>query len=441
MLKHLLFALSVTSALSMPSLAGAMTIADSVAHAVATHPQVKVSEAEKAGADNGVWEQRAAFFPTVSVNSQFGHMTANNETTRDNTGGESNSWSGDGTITVTESLFDGFGNLNRYRSAKDRFQSAEYDWQGTSEDVAIRTARAHLNLMRTKELVDLAAKFLSDVETRRKNISLMVKEGAADEAELLQAEEILMIAKNAKLGYEESFRQAEADYIEVSGGMPENAMEIGDPLWNAFLPATIDDAVAHGSKENPRILAAGKLSAAAAKQTAAEKASFAPRLDAEMSYTKQDQLDRLGGESTTAKAMLKLGWNFSTGGAQFARVERSRQQEVESAAKKQGVMRSVEREVRQKYASMIIVDEQFNLLTERLDSSKKILKNYTAQYEGGKQSNLQLIAANSKVFEAATSRTDAKYRQLFTRFELLNAIGVLRDSLGVSTTVEVNYKG
>ena len=89
-------------------------------------------------------------------------------------------------------------------------------------------------------------------------------------------------------------------------------------------------------------------------------------------------------------------------------------------------MRSVEHGVRQKYNSVIIADQQFALLTERESASKKILANFIAQFEGGKQTNLQLIAANSKVFESRAATTDAYYRRILLRFELLNAMGRLR---------------
>lgn len=442
MLKKFIFALSLSTALSFPVIAQAAGVSDSVAQALSSHPQMKAGEASRAGADRNVWEQRSGFFPMVGVSGETGRLHIDDKTTRANTASQGGyaSWMGDGKITITQPIFDGFGTMNRFRGAEDRYSAASYDLNGTAEDVAIRAVRAHLNLMRTKELLTLASKFLSDIQVRRKNIALMVKGGAADEAELLQADEIQTAAQNAKLGYEDSFRQAEADYIEVSGGMPDAVLEVGEETWNTFIPATLEDALARGAKENPHILAADKMTNSMAKELDAEKASLAPHLDAEVSYMKQDQLDIVGGESTDARAMLKLAWNFSTGGGQFARIEKSQQQHIESFAKKQSVMRQVERDVRQKYSSMQIVDKQLPLLTDKAGASRRILENFTAQFEGGKQSNLQLIAANSKLFDAQTSLTDVRYRQLLTRFELLNAIGVLRNALGVAKA-GVSQKG
>jgi adhesin transport system outer membrane protein len=430
MLRKFIFALSVSTAICLPVVSQAATLSDSITQALSSHPQIKAGEASRAQADNNIREQRSAFFPTIGIDGEAGHQTNNDIDTRSLTSdaGTADSWYGRGTATLTQPLFSGFGTVDRVLGARDRYRAAAYDLEGTSEDIALRAARAHLNLMRTKELRALASQFLSDIDSRQKNIALMFKEGAADEAELLQANEIQAAAKNTRLGYEESFRQAEADYIEVAGGAPDASLELGEATWNALIAPTLEDAVANAVSESPRIRAAEKISAALTNETKAEKSALAPRVDAALSYMKQDQLDVVGGEASSARAMLKLGWNFSTGGGQLARIEKSRQQQAEALAKRQGVMRSVEYGVRQKYTSMEIADQQFALLTDRETASKKILENFLAQFEGGKQTNLQLIAANSRLFESQAARTDAYYRRVLTRLELLNAMGRLRDA-------------
>ena len=80
---------------------------------------------------------------------------------------------------------------------------------------------------------------------------------------------------------------------------------------------------------------------------------------------------------------------------------------------------------------MAIVDQQFNLLRDRETAATKLLENYKSQFEGGKQSNLQLISATARLFEARAGRADAFYRRLLSRFELLEAMGSLRPAFGL----------
>lgn len=424
--------LTVTTALSLSCTSYAATLSDSVSQAIGHHPKMQAGQAAREAARKNIWEQNSAFFPTIGVTARTGRVNADDDTTRVNTGADAYSWLGEGSVTLTQPVFAGFSVVNRVQAAKDRFSAADDELGGTAEDIALKAARAHLNLMRTRELLDFASKYLSEIQSRKDNIQLMVKEGAADEAELLQADEILMAAKTTRLGYEEAFRQAEADYIETVGEAPAETLEFGEAAWDKLLSVTMDEALVAASADNPRLTGADSIVAAMGRDADAERGSLYPRVDAEMSYLEKDQHDNLGGEMTNAQAMLKMSWNFSTGGGQLARVAKGLEQQRGAQAKRLETLRSIERDVRQKFTSMQIVDQQFALFTDREAANEKIVENYLSQFEGGKQSNLQLISANSRLFESRAAKTDSYYRRLLSRFELLSAMGRLSKAFGAA---------
>jgi TolC family type I secretion outer membrane protein len=432
MIRNLTLALGALVALALPGLSQAATLADSVSEAMGSHPAIAAKRATVDAASDSVREQRSAFFPTVGVTGRFGRTHEDDDTTRVFTGGFADSWLGEGTATVTQPLFTGFTNLNRLDAAKERQKSALFDLSSSTDDVALRAARAHLNLMRTHDLLDIAKMYMDAIQGRRDSIDLMVKEGAADQAELLQAEEVLMAARTTRLGYEESFRQAEADYIAAVGASPDATLALGPRSWDRMVPPTVEQAVSSGLSSNPQIKAAERLVEALGKDAAADRGSMIPRLDAEVSATDRDQKEELGGELKNVQGMLKLSWNFATGGGQIAHVDKDLSARREASAKREDARRTVEHDVRQKYNSMTIIDQQYDLMRDREKADAQIVANFTNQFEGGRQTNLQLINANARLFEARASRSDAYYRRLLARFELLNAMGVLRESFGLS---------
>jgi adhesin transport system outer membrane protein len=443
MIRRFVFALSLSTALCAPLYAQAETIADTVNQALETHPQIKAGTAALAAADKNVNAQRSGYFPVLALDDESGRLHNDDMTTRADTAsaGPSSSWKQQETVTITQPIFTGFAVENHVGSAEDRYSAATYDLTGTEEDVALRAARAHLNLMRTKELLDAADDYLSNIESRSKNITAMVKEGAADAAELLQADEIAAAARNTKLGYEESYRQAEADYIEVAGTVPVRKLEFGEARWEKIIPASLDGAIAYATRKNAHVLAADKLAEAAGRDKDAEKSSLLPHVDAEMSYLKDNEKFDVGDFTSDAQAVVKLSWNLEMGGGQRARIDKLGDEQNEALAKRDEAVRTVEHDTRQKFTSMQIVDQQLTELTEREEASKKILQNFLAQFEGGKQTNLQLINAHSKVFEAKAARIDASYRQLLSRFELLNVMGRLREAFGDDKLPDANKKG
>ena len=245
--------LSCTAAPAM-----AATLADSVNYAIANHPKISAEKAAKDAAVSNIKEQRAAYFPTVSVNSSAGGLRADDETTRANTGGDARSWFSEGTATFSQPVFAGFSNMNRIGAAKDRLASSSEDVSTAEEAIALAAARAHLNIMRTREMLNTANGYLNDIRERRQRIDMMVKEGAANEADLLQAGEIVMAAQTSLLQYEEAYRQSEVEYIEAVGFLPTGALRFGGSEWVKLIPPTLDDAIRVAHAHSPRLLAAGK---------------------------------------------------------------------------------------------------------------------------------------------------------------------------------------
>ena len=131
----------------------AATLAESVAEALKTHPAIMAKQADDAAAQEGVRESKSGFFPVVSANGRAGRVHADDDTTRAATGGADQSWLGEGTLTLSQPIFDGFGTWSRYQAAKERKNVADMDVENESEDLALRAARAHLNVMRTREMM------------------------------------------------------------------------------------------------------------------------------------------------------------------------------------------------------------------------------------------------------------------------------------------------
>lgn len=405
--------------------------------ALASHPAVQSKKAAEDMAAEYLREQKSSHFPVVGATARTGHLDQDDDTTRALTGGSASTWLGEGSVTLTQPVFAGFGNVERVAAARDRSAAAKFDSGFAGEDVALKAARAHLNLMRTRELLNLATEYQKHIEDRKTSVALMVQEGAADEAELLQADEFLMSVRTARLGYEEGFRQAEADYIQAVGAPPPGKLEFGKPSWDALIPPAMEDAVARAVQESPRVQSADSIVSALAHEAEAAKSSLFPQVNAELSYLKKDQDEDVGGELASAQAMLKMSWSFATGGGQMARHRRGLDERRAAQARREDERRAVERDVRQKYTSMQIVDRQFALMKDREEAAEKLVQNYMVQFEGGRQTNLQIIYANSRLFDAKGSRTDAFYRRLLARFELLNAMGRLRQALQAEAVAPV----
>lgn len=84
----------------------------------------------------------------------------------------------------------------------------------------------------------------------------------------------------------------------------------------------------------------------------AERATLYPDLSGEVSYFKKDLADIIGGEVVDERALLRLNWAFSTGGAQLAKIRQSVYREAATKAKGEDMANQLEREARKAYAEM-----------------------------------------------------------------------------------------
>ena len=292
--------------------ASAASLAESVELALKTHPSIVASREAGKVAKETVRESRSGFFPTLSINSKAGRVHADDDTTRGATAdnGSAQSWLGEANITLTQPVFDGFGVWNRYGAAKERSGAAAFDTDAEAEDLALKVARAHLNMMRTRELLASAYEYMESIQKNRDSISLLVREGAADAAEQLQADQIMMAAQATKLGYDELYRRADADYIEAVGQQADDALSLGNSKADSFLPKSADDAIVLAAAQHPQLKSAAAQAVAYARDANAEKSTLLPRVDAELSWMERDQHDDLGGEATNGQAMLRLSWGL-----------------------------------------------------------------------------------------------------------------------------------
>ena len=294
-----------------------------------------------------------------------------------------------------------------------------------------RAAQAYIGILRAQEVLRTVTDYRQTLEGYQDRIHLMVEEGAADESETAQARNMLLLLEDTKVEYEGQRQAAFVNYMEVVGSMPSGDLErprFAEPL----LPA-LEDAVLYARQNHPLILAARKDMEAAGYDTEAETATLWPDLDGELSYLKRDQKEEIGGEATDARALLKMSWAFSTGGAERSRIRRSRSQQSEALAQSREQIRQVEQEVRLAYAELDTSRQQLELAQERQEVTQELFDAYEVQFEGARIRLLQLMQSDNQLFSARLNTINADYRYLLAQYAVLGSLARLEES--VSTDV------
>ncbi|PZQ48677.1 MAG: transporter [Micavibrio aeruginosavorus] len=427
-----LYAIASVLCLLTWSEAQAETLRDAVTAAIVSHPAVDIANAQRDAASEAESEEFSNLFPEISTTATGGRMFGNNATSRGLTvsRGEAYSWLWEGNASITQPIFNGFETYNRIDAARAREGASELTLADAKQGLALRAAQSFFNVMRAQEAYNKTVSYQDRIKDYLKRIHGMVEGGAADASEEAQAKNIQAQLENSVAEMEGQVKLALADYAEATGSMPSGELqETEAPKDQGF--SDMQEAIEFASKNHPLILSAHKNLEAEDDEVSAEKGVLLPDLDGELSYLKRDQKEEIGGEVVDGRAVMRASWNFSTGGAQLARIRKAKAERSEALARTAQAQREIERDIRKAYAEYETAEKQKELNARRATVTKELFDTYTKQFEASKVRLLQLMQAENQVFTTELEQINSNYRLKMAEYSVLASAGRLLDALNI----------
>lgn len=422
-------------------LAKAESFQDALTAALNYHPSVDAVTAARQSLEDKKVEEWSAQFPEINVNATAGRVYGDNATSRglSVTRGAGYSYLWEGSAAVTQPLFDGFETEERIEAAEDRLRSANLEIYDVRENLALETAQAYFDVMRSKEALDMIKEHNQQINDYHDRIVIMVDEGVSDTAELKLAEDITILLDNIYEDYNAQYLQAQAVYQQLTGDRPSGHMSL--PEWDhTYFPATLKDAMGI-LKAHPALKAAEYSISASEHDVEAEKSTFYPDVDGELSFLKKDLDDIIGGEVTDARAVVKMNWNFSTGGAQYARIRQRQAAKFETEAQRRDLERQLAQTLQQAWVEYESAERIADNMGRRKQINQELFDTNQTQFEGAQIRLLQLMQSENQYFQTRLEYINAKYRQKLSELAVLAALGELQETMGVNAPdVEYVYK-
>lgn len=433
MINRSFLSLLVLGVCAHSSNAHAQSLRESLVMALENHPSVESAMAAVDISNQERREEFSGYFPEVSINANAGRIFGDNSTTRglSVTRGEAYSFTSEASINVRQMIFDGLETTSRVGAAKARRQSANVDVLDVREQLSFVTVQAYINVVRSRKALAMIARHAERVDDYMNRIKTMVDEGAADEAELQQAKDIRVILDGIQADFEGQVSAAEAQYYEATGQFPDENLQDPVPFGLDELKeaaADIDSIV----ETHPSVVSAHYGTHAAEHDINAERGTLFPDLDGELSYLKSDKKDVIGGELVDAKALVRLSWNFSTGGADLARLKRTKFAHKESIAQLKELERQIERDVRLALSELETSEKQLDLLGQRQSLNAELFKTYESQFEAARINILQLMQAHNQLFNTKLETMNGRYRFVTAQYGVLASMGQLQNKMNIA---------
>lgn len=410
----------------------AESLGQAVEAALNNHPSV---EAAIANRDATIYERRermSDLLPKLNVRGTGGRMYGDNSTSRglSVTRGAGYSYLWEGSVTMSQTLFDGFETYRRIDAAESRRGAANQNILDSRETLTMSVVLTYLDVLRGRETLVMMENHHKKIEDYRQRIREMVDSGAADETIAVQANDIQVQLENTIANIKGQVAGAIAAYQELTGHVPETSMSLPE-VPHDRMPENIDLAVDIAKQSHPMLQSAIMEEQAAEYDADAEKGTLYPDLTGELSYLKKDQADIIGGEVVDAKAIVRMNWNLSLGGGDIARMKGKERRAYEAKAQRAELERKLEKEVRKSWADMQTSKIQLALMNKRRELNENLLETNKAQFEVSRVNLLQLMQSENALFNSKIALLNADYRYIASQFVTLANIGKLQDALHV----------
>lgn len=429
-------AFGVAMAVMAPAAYG-QSLKDAVEQTLQTSPDILMDARYRQSTDEAVKNARGGYLPKVDLLLGTGREWSKNSSTAP---GDLSLTRREGTLTLTQMLFDGFGVSSEVERNRARVESAANKVAGTSEQVGLQAVEAYLEILRQHELVELTKQNLTVHERTYDQIKIRSESGIGRKADLEQISARLALAKANLTAAETNLRDAQTNFLRVVGANPVNLSKPDAPD-HGVLPKTLEETVQLAFDNNPTLKSAMADVEAAEAQNKAAKSLLYPRFDLELGAGQNKNLDGVRGENDERYAMLRMRYNLFRGGSDTARVNETAHLSSQAREIMHRTQRQLEQSTRLSWNAMVSARERLPLLKQHADSSAATRDAYTKQFGIGQRTLLDLLDSENEHFTASSNHVTGQYVELFAQYRVLADMGQLLNALGVKPIEETMLAG
>ncbi|MBF0424985.1 MAG: TolC family outer membrane protein [Magnetococcales bacterium] len=421
--------LGLAAALALAQPGAALNLPDAVSRAVTTNPEARAALENHHAVEQGVQAARAGYLPTVDLSTALGREYSDNPTTRG--AGEQGVGlnRGESGIKLSQMLFDGQATRSGVAASASRAAAAGFGYDQVAESVALAAAEAYLDVLKQRELLQLA----SDNVALHKRILTQVRgrvtSGSGNEADIQQTESRLALADATMSALEGSLENALSRYYQVVGEAPTGLIP---PVQHAErLPRTLEDALRDALANHPAILIATRELEAAQAQQEGAKSGYWPKVNLEMSANANDNVGGVAGYAKAMAALLRLDYNIFRGGGDDARKEEALRRGNQAREQLELARRHVEEGVRIAWKAYLVSQSRISHLERHQAVSKKVAAAYHEQFQKGHRSLVDVLNAENESMSARSALRTEQYTLMASSCRLMAAVGHLRTYLEI----------
>lgn len=402
-----------------------VTLKEVAQQAVLNSPEVTSKWHNYKAAEEEIGVARGGFFPRIDASAGVGReslktpATNTNDYTRSNYG-----------LSLNQMLFDGFATYNEVKRLDKARLVRYYELLDASEATALEAARAYLDVLRYRFLVNLAEDNYVQHKATHEQLLRRTQSGVGRRVDLEQAGSRLALAEINLTTETANLHDVTARYQRLINAQPPGTVIPPSQLSNG-LPANTKDAQATLYKKNPTLLAAVENVESAERDSAVRRSAYSPKLDFR---ARTDNIDNYLGEDgkrTQNVAELVVNWNLFNGGSDRAREKQYVERRNLALDLREKACRDTRQTLSIAYNDVLRLKDQANYLATQVALLEKTRDAYRDQFNVGQRSLLDLLDTENELLSARRNAVNADSDLSLAYLRTYAGMGTLLEYLGL----------
>lgn len=406
----------------------AVSLRDSVEKAVNNNPDIIAEKKNQEAYRKYVDDREGLYLPTIDleayletseIKKDFDDATPDTKTDEDGY---------NAAIIFRQYLYDGGATPSQVEEMKHQESSNKHRSFYAIENTVLETVKSYTGLVQSDEKLALT---YGMIKTNEENL-VTAKEKEEISGEVLETYQV-----SSKLNFitdkyieEQDIKETGiATYLKYVGESPKG--DVCRPVIDeSKVPATLKDAIEMAVLRNHRILEQIETIKQQREKIAQYDARFLPSLNLELKASIDDDLEL--NENGTQKdwyARLNLNWNLFNGNRDGIR---SKQEEIFLQEQKKTldeITNDVVAEVKSLYSKFYKNKQRIESLKKYVEANINIVEVYRNEFEAGTRTFVDILNAESELYNSSTSLVNMEYAAINNYFDLMFNLSKVTDAV------------
>jgi adhesin transport system outer membrane protein len=402
------------------------TLKEVAQRAVLNSPEVTSKWHAYRAADEEIGVARGGYFPRVDLTAGTGReslkqppVSSRNDYTRSGV-----------LLSLNQMIFDGFATRNEVRRLDKAKLVRYYELLDASESVALEASRATLDVLRYRQLVDLAKDNYIQHKATYDQIEKRTQSGVGRRVDFEQAGSRLALAEINLITETANLHDVSARYQRLVGSQPIAAITPPVQVATAF-PGQAKAALDTLHQKNPALLAATENIEAAQYEIHTRRAAYSPRLDFRARTDQTDNYLGTPGNRDYNVAELVVSWNLFNGGSDRAREKQTIEKKNLAFDLREKACRDTRQTLLIAYNDVLRLKEQSVFHAKQVVLLEKTRNAYRDQFNVGQRTLLDLLDTENELLAARRSAVNAEADLNLAYLRTYAGMGTLLEVLGL----------